>query len=106
MRRFSAPSMAGSRAWADRSSLPGMVATSFHCSELQWSARKHGVGTAAIVLGVDRPLAVVDLEPDADPLRVPAIGPGGGRPHRSRIAPNRTAVGATEPRPPEPSPSV
>lgn len=45
--------------------------------EVHRSARKHGVSDAAIVHAVDRALVVVDLEPDADPPRVLAIGPDG-----------------------------
>ena len=43
--------------------------------EVHRSARKHGVGDAAILHAADRALVVVDLEPDADPPRVLAIGP-------------------------------
>jgi hypothetical protein len=43
--------------------------------EVHRSARKHGVGDDAIVHAVDHALLVVDLEPDADPPRVLAIGP-------------------------------
>ncbi len=44
--------------------------------EVHRSARKHGIGDdAAIAHAVDHALVVVDLEPDADPPRVLAIGP-------------------------------
>jgi hypothetical protein len=39
------------------------------------SARKHGVSDDAIVHAVDHAAAVIDLEPDADPPKVLAIGP-------------------------------
>ena len=41
------------------------------------SARKHGIDDAAIAHAVDHALVVVDLEPDADPPRVLAIGSDG-----------------------------
>lgn len=43
--------------------------------EIHRSARKHGVGDDAIAHAVEHALVVVDLEPDADPPRVLAIGP-------------------------------
>lgn len=43
--------------------------------EIHRSARRHGVGEADIRHATDRPLVVVDLEPDADPPKVLAIGP-------------------------------
>lgn len=43
--------------------------------EVHRSARKHGVSDDAIAHAVDHALVVVDLEPDADPPRVLAIGP-------------------------------
>ncbi len=43
--------------------------------EVHRSARKHGVSDGAIGHAVDHALVVVDLEPDADPPRVLAIGP-------------------------------
>ena len=43
--------------------------------EVHRSARRHGVNDAAIDHAVDHALVVVDLEPDADPPRVLAIGP-------------------------------
>jgi len=43
--------------------------------DIQRSARRHGIATAAIEHAVDYALVVIDLEPDADPPRVPAIGP-------------------------------
>ena len=39
------------------------------------SARKHGVSHDAIAHAVEHALVVIDLEPDADPPRVLAIGP-------------------------------
>lgn len=43
--------------------------------EVHRSARKYGVSDVAIVHAVDHALVVIDLEPDADPPRVLAIGP-------------------------------
>lgn len=43
--------------------------------EVHRSARKHGVSDGAILRAVNHTLVVVDLEPDADPPRVLAIGP-------------------------------
>ena len=43
--------------------------------EVHRSARKHGVSDDAIVHAVDHAEVVIDLEPDADPPRVLAIGP-------------------------------
>jgi len=43
--------------------------------EIYRSARKHGVSDAAILHALDHVLTVVDLEPDADPPKVLAIGP-------------------------------
>jgi hypothetical protein len=43
--------------------------------EVHRSARKHGVSDDAIVHAVDHAAVVIDLEPDADPPRVLAIGP-------------------------------
>lgn len=43
--------------------------------EVHRSARKHDVGDGAIAHAIDHALVVVDLEPDADPPRVLAIGP-------------------------------
>jgi hypothetical protein len=43
--------------------------------EIHRSAGKHGVSDAAIVHALDHALTVVDLEPDADPPKVLAVGP-------------------------------
>lgn len=43
--------------------------------EVHRSARKHGIGDAAITNAVEHAVVVVDLEPDSDPPRVLAIGP-------------------------------
>jgi len=43
--------------------------------EIHRSAFKHGIGEEAIEHALAQPLVVVDLEPDADPPRVLAIGP-------------------------------
>lgn len=43
--------------------------------EVHRSARKHGVGDDAVGYAIDHAVVVVDLEPDADPPRVLAIGP-------------------------------
>jgi uncharacterized DUF497 family protein len=39
------------------------------------SARKHGITDATIQHALDHAIVVADLEPDADPPRVLAIGP-------------------------------
>ena len=43
--------------------------------EIHRSARQHGVSDAAIRHALDHALTVIDLEPDADPSKVLAIGP-------------------------------
>ena len=43
--------------------------------EFRRSAYKHGLDRAAILHALDNALTVVDLEPDADPPKVLAIGP-------------------------------
>jgi hypothetical protein len=43
--------------------------------EIHPSARKHGVDDGTILHAIDHAIVVVDLEPDADPPRVLAIGP-------------------------------
>ncbi len=43
--------------------------------EVHRSARKHGVADATIQHALGHAIVVVDLEPDADPPRVLAIGP-------------------------------
>lgn len=43
--------------------------------EIHRSAYKHGFDDDAILHALDHALVVVDLEPDADPPRVLAIGP-------------------------------
>ena len=43
--------------------------------EIHRSARKHSVDDDTILHAVDQAIVVVDLEPDADPPRVLAIGP-------------------------------
>lgn len=43
--------------------------------EIHRSARKHGVSEAAIRHALDHALTVIDLESDADPPKVLAIGP-------------------------------
>lgn len=42
--------------------------------EIHRSALKHGVGEEAIRHAIDRALVVIDLEPDAEPPKVLAIG--------------------------------
>jgi hypothetical protein len=43
--------------------------------DIHRSARRHGVSDADIRHATDHPLVVVDLDPDADPPKVLAIGP-------------------------------
>jgi hypothetical protein len=43
--------------------------------EIHRAARKHGISDAAIHHAVDHALTVIDLDPDADPPKVLAIGP-------------------------------
>lgn len=43
--------------------------------EIYRSAHRHGIDEASILHARDRALTVVDLEPDADPPKVLAIGP-------------------------------
>jgi hypothetical protein len=43
--------------------------------EIYRTANKHGINDTAILRAVDNALTVVDLEPDADPPKVLAIGP-------------------------------
>jgi hypothetical protein len=43
--------------------------------EIHRSARKHGIPDAAILHALDHALTVIDLEADADPPKVLAIGP-------------------------------
>ena len=43
--------------------------------EIHRSARRHGIGDAAILHVLDHALTVIDLEPDADPSKVLAVGP-------------------------------
>lgn len=43
--------------------------------EIHRSARKHGYSEQAIFHAVDNAIVVVDLQPEADPPRVLAIGP-------------------------------
>ena|GEM_PF-877333 len=43
--------------------------------EVHRSAHKHGIDEAAILHALDHALTVIDLEPDADPPKVLAIGP-------------------------------
>lgn len=43
--------------------------------EIHPSARKHGIDDAAIFHALDHALTVIDVEPDADPPKVLAIGP-------------------------------
>lgn len=43
--------------------------------EIHRSALRHGVPEAAIRHALDHALTVIDLEPDADPPKVLAIGP-------------------------------
>jgi hypothetical protein len=43
--------------------------------EFHESAAKHGIDRSAILHAVEHTIVVVDLEPDADPARVLAIGP-------------------------------
>ena len=43
--------------------------------EIDRSAHKHGIDDDTILHAIDNAILVVDLEPDADPPRVLAIGP-------------------------------
>ena len=43
--------------------------------EIHRSARKHGIDDGTILHAIDHAIVVVDLEPEADPPRVLAIGP-------------------------------
>ena len=43
--------------------------------EIHRSAHKHGIDDAAIRHAVEHALAIIELEPDADPPKVLAIGP-------------------------------
>jgi len=43
--------------------------------EIHRSARKHSIGNRTIFHALDHAIIVIDLEPDADPPRVLAIGP-------------------------------
>lgn len=43
--------------------------------EIHRSARKHGIADANIRHALDRAITVIDLDPDADPPKVLAIGP-------------------------------
>lgn len=43
--------------------------------EIHRSARKHGINDAAIRHALENAITVFDLEPDADPPKVLAIGP-------------------------------
>ena len=43
--------------------------------EIHRSARKHGVSDAAILHALDHALTIIDLDPEADPPKVLAIGP-------------------------------
>jgi len=43
--------------------------------EIYRSAHRHGIDEASIFHALDHALTVVDLEPDADPPKVLAIGP-------------------------------
>ena len=43
--------------------------------EIHWSARKHGIPDAVILHALDNALTVIDLDPNADPPKVLAVGP-------------------------------
>ncbi|MFO7700143.1 MAG: hypothetical protein R6W79_06025 [Acidimicrobiia bacterium] len=43
--------------------------------EIHRSARKHGIDDAAIRHALDHAITLIDLDPDADPPKVLAIGP-------------------------------
>ena len=43
--------------------------------EIYRTAHKHGISDADILHALDNAITVVDLEPDADPPKVLAIGP-------------------------------
>ena len=43
--------------------------------EFHRSAHEHGLGAATIEHALDHAITVIDLEPDADPPKVLAIGP-------------------------------
>jgi hypothetical protein len=47
----------------------------YDCVEIHRSAHEHGIEDEAIRHAVDHPIVVADLEPEADPPRVLAIGP-------------------------------
>ena len=43
--------------------------------EIHYTAHRHGIDDAAIRHAIDHALSVIDLEPDADPPKILAIGP-------------------------------
>ena len=43
--------------------------------EIHRSARKHGIDDAAILHALNHAITVIDLDPEADPPKVLAIGP-------------------------------
>jgi hypothetical protein len=43
--------------------------------EIYRTAHKHGISDVAIMHALDNAITVVDLEPDADPPKILAIGP-------------------------------
>jgi hypothetical protein len=57
--------------------IPLLVITYYDIAdvEIHQSAHKHGVSDAAILHALDHAVTVIDLDPDADPPKVLAIGP-------------------------------
>lgn len=43
--------------------------------EIYRAAHKHGISNTDILHALDNAITVIDLEPNADPPKVPAIGP-------------------------------
>jgi hypothetical protein len=62
------------RCWAVGSLHPIFV-LQYSDVEIHRSARKHGIDDSAIRHALDHAIAVIDLDPDADPPKVLTIGP-------------------------------
>ena len=58
-----------------RPSHPVLIVLRYDDVEIHRIAPKHGINDVAIRHAVDHALTIVDLEPDADPPKVLAIGP-------------------------------
>lgn len=43
--------------------------------EIHRTAHKHGIDSAAILHAISNAITIIDLEPDADPPKVLAVGP-------------------------------